>query len=46
MKGKVDDRQLGKSSMYNTNNNGPNMLPYRTPDVTITECDSVLFMCT
>ena len=25
--------QLGKSLMYNTNSNGPNMLPCRMPDV-------------
>ena len=37
MKGKDDDKQIGKSLIYNTNNNEPNMLPCGTPDVTLTE---------
>ena len=30
--------------MYNTNNNELEMLPCGMPDVTLTECDRVLFI--
>ena len=31
MKGKDDDKQIGKSLIYNTNTNGPNVLDKVTP---------------
>ena len=46
IKGKVDDKQLGRSLIYDANKTGPRILFCGTPDVTLTKCDSALFMCT
>ena len=45
IKGKADDKQLGRSLIYNANKSGPKILPCGTPNVTLTECENAHCLC-